>query len=90
MLARLADAVDRVFFIPLLALIGGIARWSGRSTSDLDDRGLNAGFDASCDSLAKAGESNAKAQRSAAPQIPLRFAGFTLAVLFLLFLLLTR
>lgn len=89
-LGALADWIDRVFFIPLMTLIGGIARWSGQSTSKLDDRGLNAGFDASCDSLNKAGDSGAKSQRAAAPQVPLRLAGFTLAVLFLLFLLLTR
>ena len=89
-LGALADWLDRVFFIPLMTLIGGIARWSGQSTSKLDDRGLNAGFDASCDSLNRAGDSGAKSQRAAAPQVPLRLAGFTLALLFLLFLLLTR
>jgi NADH-quinone oxidoreductase subunit L len=89
-LGTLAHWLDRVFFVPLLALIGGITRWSGQATTKLDDRGLNAGFDASCDSLNKAGDSGAKSQRAAAPQAPLRLAGFTLALLFLIFLLLTR
>lgn len=89
-LAGFADWFDRVFFIPLFSLIGGIARWSGQSTSRLDDQGLNAAFDASCDSLRQAGQNRAKSQRSAAPQIPLRLLGFTLGLLFLLFLLLSR
>jgi hypothetical protein len=38
----------------------------------------------------KAGENGAESQRAAAPQVPLRLAGFSLALLFLLFLLLTR
>lgn len=89
-LGGFAHAVDRVLFVPMLSLLGGLARWCGLSTSKLDDQGLNAGFDASCDSLNKAGDSGARSQRAAAPQVPLRLAGFTLAILFLLFLLLTR
>ena len=86
----LADGIDRVFFLPLLSFIGGLAAWLGLSTSKLDDNGLNAGFDASCGSMNKAGDSGAKSQRAAAPQVPLRLAGFTLVLLLLIFLLLSR
>jgi NADH-quinone oxidoreductase subunit L len=89
-LGSLADWLDRFFFLPLLSLIGGMGRWLGLSTARVDDEGLNPGFDASCGSMNKAGENGAESQRAAAPQVPLRLAGFSLALLFLLFLLLTR
>lgn len=83
-LGALVDAVERSFFVPLMALAEGVIKLCGRITGAADEEGLNRGFNGVCAGLKESAGSASGAQ-SGRPQSYLRAIGVGAAVLLLLY-----
>ena len=83
-LAALVDGLERLFFVPLMALAEGVIKLCGRWTGAVDEQSLNQGFNRMCAGLQHRADS-ASANQSGKPQGYLRAIGLGAALLLLLY-----
>ncbi len=83
-LGALVDGVERLFFVPLMALTEGFIKLFGRWTGTADEKGLNDGFNRMCAGLQDSADSASVAQ-SGRPQSYLRAIGLGAATLLVLY-----
>ncbi len=81
----LAAALERFFFLPLLALGESLGAAFARITGEADHRALNRGFNGVCDAL-RSGASATSRRQSGRPQTYLRAIGIGMAALVFLYL----
>ncbi len=87
-LGRAVDAMERLFFVPLMALAEGVIKLCGRWTGTVDEQSLNRGFNAVCAEMQnRAGV--VSASQTGRPQGYLRAIGLGTAVLLLMYFLIS-
>jgi hypothetical protein len=83
-LGRAVDVMERLFFVPLMALAEGVIKLCGRWTGAVDEQSLNRGFHAACDGLQNRAGAASDSQ-TGRPQGYLRAIGLGAAMLLVLY-----
>jgi len=87
-MAALVDGMERLFFVPLMALAEGVIKLFGRWTGAVDEQSLNQGFNRVCAELQNRADS-ASSSQSGRPQGYLRAIGLGAALLLLMYFWIT-